>query len=131
MARKPPKKPPGNYEVGKGRPPVATRWKAGQSGNPKGRPKARSSLDDVVETVLNQKVPVKERGTVRYMLPSEIMVRQIAANAMKGNLKAFMVLLDLGLAVPPQKEPSKDIDTKDMTVEELAKLYSEMIKKPH
>jgi len=79
---------------------------------------------------LKQKVAIRERGTVRYMLPGEIMVRHIVADAMKGNLKAFMVLLNLGLAIPRQKEPSKEIDTKNMTVEELAKLYSEIIKKP-
>jgi len=28
-----------SYEVGKNRPPTATRWKPGQSGNPRGRPK--------------------------------------------------------------------------------------------
>ena len=28
-----------NYEVGWGRPPQASRWRPGQSGNPKGRPK--------------------------------------------------------------------------------------------
>ena len=129
MAGKPPKQPRQNYEVGKGRPPVATRWKVGQSGNPNGRPKKGTSLDDVVDAVLKQKVAIRERGTVRYMLPGEIMVRHIVADAMKGNLKAFMVLLNLGLAIPRQKEPSKEIDTKNMTVEELAKLYSEIIKK--
>lgn len=129
MAHKPPKQTRRNYEVGKGRPPVATRWKAGQSGNPSGRPKAGTSLDDVVDTVLKQKVPIRERGAVRYMLPGEIMVRQIVANAMKGDLKAFTVLLNLGLAIPRQ-EPLRQMDTKTMTVEELAKIYSEMIKKP-
>ena len=29
----------GYYEVGKCRPPLASRWKPGQCGNPKGRPK--------------------------------------------------------------------------------------------
>ena len=35
------RKSPGddNYVVGRGRPPLLTRWKPGQSGNPKGRPK--------------------------------------------------------------------------------------------
>ena len=35
---RPPKMSAGEYEVGYGRPPVATRFAPGQSGNPKGRP---------------------------------------------------------------------------------------------
>jgi hypothetical protein len=33
------KRRPRHYQVGKGRPPLATRWKRGQSGNLSGRPK--------------------------------------------------------------------------------------------
>ena len=34
----------GNHSVGYGRPPEATRFKPGQSGNPKGRPKGSKNL---------------------------------------------------------------------------------------
>jgi hypothetical protein len=34
----------GDNEIGKGRPPLETRWKPGQSGNPRGRPKARRRI---------------------------------------------------------------------------------------
>jgi Family of unknown function (DUF5681) len=35
---------PNDYKVGKGRPPLSTRWKPGQSGNPKGRPKGAKNM---------------------------------------------------------------------------------------
>ena len=35
---------PGDYVVGRGRPPVASRFKPGQSGNPKGQPRKGQDL---------------------------------------------------------------------------------------
>jgi len=32
-------RPESDYEIGRGKPPMHTRFKPGQSGNPKGRPK--------------------------------------------------------------------------------------------
>lgn len=130
MARKPLKKPRRNYEVGKGRPPVATRWKPGQSGNPKGRPKGSTSIDAAFDAVLRQKIPIKERGRIRYMYPFEIMAQQFATQAMKGDIKAFTLFLNRTFALT-HNDSSKKIDTKGMTAQELAKLYSEMIKKPY
>ena len=37
------------YEVGRGKPPVHTRWKPGQSGNPGGRPKHSRNFGTIVE----------------------------------------------------------------------------------
>jgi Family of unknown function (DUF5681) len=48
-----------NYRVGKGRPPRRTRWKKGQSGNPKGRPKGAKNLTTIFATILKHKVEVR------------------------------------------------------------------------
>ena len=44
------------YEVGYGRPPIATRFKPGQSGNPKGRQKGRKNLMTEFKGIVRKKV---------------------------------------------------------------------------
>lgn len=52
----------GDYAVGRGRTPVETRYKPGQSGNPKGRPKGRKNLKSIVEQTLLQPVTFRDRN---------------------------------------------------------------------
>ena len=47
-------------EVGYGRPPKNTRFKSGQSGNPKGRPAGRPNAKTTIARVISEKVPVRE-----------------------------------------------------------------------
>jgi hypothetical protein len=48
--------------VGYGRPPRSTRFKPGQSGNPKGRPKGVQSLGAILDKALAARVSVQENG---------------------------------------------------------------------
>ena len=50
-----------DYEVGYGRPPVATRFSKGQSGNPRGRPKVTKAFGAMLHEALNKKVQVRDR----------------------------------------------------------------------
>ena len=47
-----------DYEIGYGRPPKSTRFKPGQSGNPKGRKKGSKNTYSILRDILNQKVTV-------------------------------------------------------------------------
>jgi len=47
-----------DYEVGRGKPPVHSRFKKGQSGNPRGCPP--KNLPALLATALNEKVTVIE-----------------------------------------------------------------------
>jgi hypothetical protein len=43
-----------SYEIGYGKPPLSGRFRAGVSGNPKGRPKRKPTpLAEIIKTVLN------------------------------------------------------------------------------
>ena len=60
-----PSDPPGNYEVGYRKPPQHTRFKPGQSGNPRGRPKAEKSLGAALNDALEAKVKLRGNGKER------------------------------------------------------------------
>jgi hypothetical protein len=49
------RRPSGDYEVGYGKPPKHTRFKPGQSGNPKGRPKASKDFRSLLHRALFKK----------------------------------------------------------------------------
>ena len=51
--------------VGYGRPPVHTRFKPGQSGNPKGRRKGQRNLHTVLTEALNQRITIREGDRTR------------------------------------------------------------------
>ncbi len=56
------KTPPSDYEIGKGRPPKASRWKKGQSGNPKGRVQRPPGEAELIERLFRRSFAVIEGG---------------------------------------------------------------------
>ncbi len=90
----------GTDVVGYGNPPTHTRWKSGQSGNPRGRPKGsgRRQLAKDTGRVLNERVEVVIAGELRRITLRELMIRGLAKSATKGNPSAFRALMDV---LPP------------------------------
>ena len=58
---------PGSFEVGYGRPPLHSRFKPGQSGNPKGRAKQSRNMRTIVQQVLSENMQIREGGRLRRM----------------------------------------------------------------
>jgi len=81
-----------DYQIGKGRPPVERRWKPGQSGNPRGRPRGAKNLATFLAEALNEKIRIQERGRIRPITAREAIVKKIVHEALKGNLKAASFL---------------------------------------
>lgn len=95
------------YQVGYGRPPKHTQFKKGQSGNPKGRPKARMKGATDPAKLLGEPVRVKTGDKVRQMLPFEASVRQMARKALDNDLQAIIRFIKLceeyEIIVPPPR----------------------------
>ena len=86
----------GNDEaVGYGRPPNTHRFKKGQSGNPKGRPRGARNLKTIVATEQKQKVMVTEGGRSRKLTKQEAIIKTLHAKALKGDLKAITLCISL------------------------------------
>jgi hypothetical protein len=78
-----------DYEVGYKKPPVATRFKKGQSGNPGGKPKKIApelNPGKILQSIDNEEMIVKIEGKGKRMLKGEIYFRQLFSKAIKGNL---------------------------------------------
>lgn len=75
-------------------PPKHTRFKKGQSGNPRGRPKKLPQLDTLLAEVLGDE---KDGVTA-----AEAILRAIRAKAARGDVRAAEVLLDRAWGKPKQ-----------------------------
>lgn len=126
-----PEKPEGgDYTVGYRKPPVATRFKPGKSGNPKGRPKAAKGLNTIVRKTLTQKVSVRTANGEQRISRIEAALHKTVELAMKGNPRALAQLIKLYAdAVPDaqtsvdQRAPDQDLTATDLAIlEELQRM---------
>ena len=97
------------YAVGYGRPPVATRFQPGQSGNAKGRKRHSKNLATFVDDILKEKITIQEAGTTKRISKAEALARTVVTRAFKGEPKALAILFSLTKAadtanggVPPE-----------------------------
>lgn len=105
---------PRKYEVGYGKPPKATRFKKGQSGNPKGRPKGCLNAVTTMQQLLAERISVVEKGGREKVMPMmEVVLRRLVNKAAAGDLKAMPLVLRIaeqGLADLMEETPSAEQD---------------------
>ena len=78
---------PGLYEIGNKKPPTKSRFKKGEGGNPKGRPKA-GSLYKRLQGSLDAPIEVADKDGVRkQMSRREVMLRNVFTSAMQEKSK--------------------------------------------
>jgi len=79
--------------VGYRNPPFASRFRKGQSGNPKGRPRGRRS-ELPYEAVLGQKVIIRENGRERRVTAAEAFILQLTKRGLDGDSAAARAAID-------------------------------------
>ncbi len=83
------------YEVGYGKPPKASQFKPGHSGNPSGRRKRPQSVAEQLEDILKRKIEITHGGKVKRVSLQEVMLTTLVNKAAKGDLAAFRAVMDL------------------------------------
>ena len=81
------------YEVGYAKPPQYTRFRKGQSGNPKGRPKGLQSFARLARQAFNEKIAIKENGERRTITKLQAALKQLANKAASGDAAAIREVL--------------------------------------
>jgi hypothetical protein len=84
----------GDIKVGRGRPPLHTRFKKGESGNKKGRPKGSRNLSTVIMEASRAPINVTIGGKSRRISKLQATAMQLATRAADGNPNAMSKFLD-------------------------------------
>jgi hypothetical protein len=114
-----------DYEVGYGRPPKASQFKPGQSGNPKGRRRRPKSVREQTQSILARKITITEGGHSKKLTLQDVILRAQAQKAVKGDLKAAAFLLHLINA--PEFADTDVIDEDALSPDEQA-MINDMIR---
>jgi len=102
-----------SYEVGYGKPPKATRFKPGQSGNPRGRPKGARGVAKVLEEALSEEILVTVGGQQLQKTKREALILSLVTKAIKGDMRAAAQTLRL---IEAYEEQPKSQGEKGVTI---------------
>jgi hypothetical protein len=84
-----------NWKGGYRRPPTATRFKKGKSGNPKGRTKGKKNLGTIFNDALYRTVEVREGDRLRSISKIEAAFEVTLLKALKGDHRAFAKVMEV------------------------------------
>ena len=85
----------GADKIGYKRPPRHSRFRAGQSGNPRGRQKGVRNLGSDVKRTLEVPVRLSEQGKARQVSTQEAMLLRLREKALKGDARSLDRLVAL------------------------------------
>jgi Family of unknown function (DUF5681) len=115
--------------VGYGSPPMATRFRPGVSGNPRGRPKGARNFNTIVATTVSERLIVTENGRRKRITKLEATVKQLVNRAAGGDTRSTQLLIGLiqaSEASPPDAD-SQPSQADDDVLREMHRRLQETI----
>lgn len=83
-----------SYKVGYGKPPLHSRFAKGSSGFVGHRHAKRTSVSELIDQILEEKVEVSDSGQKKRMSKREVFLRQFLARAISGDRQTAKLLFD-------------------------------------
>jgi hypothetical protein len=102
------------------RPPVHTRFVAGRSGNPKGRPKGTRNLETDLREELAEQIPIREGERSLRVSKQRALLKALLAKALKGDTRAAAIVLQLVAKVIAPEEAEAASPSDEVTGDDLA-----------
>lgn len=96
-------------KVGYCSPPVHSRFKTGQSGNPSGRAKGSQNFKTLFNKILNEEISLREGSDVKRLTKAEAIIRSVVIGALKGDARNIAILFRLAEQVIDLDEPASQI----------------------
>jgi hypothetical protein len=115
--------------VGYKRPPRHSRFRSGQSGNPRGREKGVRNLRTDVKATLAGSVVLNERGKAKRVSTQEAMLLRLKEKALKGDTRSLEQLIRLA-QIFNDESPNHTLGGEDMIAEdrEILEAYAEALR---
>jgi hypothetical protein len=116
--------------VGYGRPPVASRFKPGTSGNSKGRPKGRKNLKTLIKDAMTSTILIQEGRTSRRVSRIEGVVMRQLQSALKGNDRSALAVIKMAHQMGFLEDSASEVGETTITPEE-ERILNELIARSH
>lgn len=84
-----------DYQIGYGKPPQHTRFRKGESGNRRGRPKGTQNLKADLLAELGEQVLVREGQVEKRISKQRALVKSLLAKGIRGETRASAILLGM------------------------------------
>lgn len=118
-----------NYDVGYKKPPKSSRFKKGNSGNPRGRPKGSRNFKTDLADELSEKIAIQEGGKPKSISKQRALIKSIVAKGIKGDVKAVSTVTNMVIKFLEEQDIPQEAADQQATDDAILKAFAEQVLK--